>query len=353
VFPKISTTAKNHLKIRLTYAYKSYSFGGTTSPDTLTIGYTKGCDGNFVPLWKKGGANLATAGSIQTSYTPVAADWRTISLDVDSLLQYPEVALGFENKSGFGNRLFIDNIKIDTTDNCPLAPTIAVNNDTICVGSTLILSVDSVAGATYQWTGPNNFSSGNRVATRVTALSSTGTYSASVTLNGCTSPATSQAITVVAAPTIPGISQTGNDLTGPANMSNYIWIVGTDTLPENTRTLTAPVSGSYVLVVYNAAGCFRRSNPRNVVVTSNAALLFKSGLLLFPNPTTDKVQVVSKGKEISFEELYNSVGKRLFVPVTKKSEGNLEFDLHQLPMGNYWLKVKSNNTTVVFPVNKQ
>ncbi|MBP7699229.1 MAG: HYR domain-containing protein [Saprospiraceae bacterium] len=75
-------------------------------------------------------------------------------------------------------------------------PTISVAEDTICVGSTLSLSTNTIAGATYFWQGPGSFTSTDEdpIFTNVTTAHS-GQYSLNVTLNGCTSP-TSEAINV-------------------------------------------------------------------------------------------------------------------------------------------------------------
>src|SRR5678816_2501746 len=53
-----------------------------------------------------------------------------------------------------------------------------------------------MAGATYSWTGPNNFSSSNQNPTITNAGSvNAGTYSVTVSANGCTStPASVNAI---------------------------------------------------------------------------------------------------------------------------------------------------------------
>lgn len=351
IFPGIQTAGKDHLKLRIKYAYKYYSnFGGAASPDTLTIGYTKECGGTFNPLWKKGGAELATAGTTAQSYTPVAADWKTISFNLDSLLAYPTVSIGFENKFGYGNRLFIDDIYIDTTDNCPGMPVVQANTDTICSGRTLVLQMDSVANATYSWTGPTNFNSSNRVATRVVATNSTGTYSGTVTVNGCTSPAGTIAITVVANPAIPTISASGNTLTAPANHSNYFWILNGDTLTDHTNSITATESGSYVVVVVNAAGCFRVSNP--FVFTSVDQLISKSGVSLFPNPASTLLRIQSSSGSISLDGIVNAMGKSFPVGIQKKGDRFIEIDVRTLPTGIYWARVRNGNKTIVIPVTK-
>lgn len=58
----------------------------------------------------------------------------------------------------------------------------------VCVGGDIQLSTASIAGATYQWSGPNGFTSSvqNPVITNV-ATSANGTYTLTLTVNGCAS----------------------------------------------------------------------------------------------------------------------------------------------------------------------
>jgi PKD repeat protein len=76
-----------------------------------------------------------------------------------------------------------------TVNPVPTAP-IAGNNGPICAGSTLNLTASTVGGATYNWTGPNGFSSSQQNPTITNApAAASGVYSVTVTVNGCASAA--------------------------------------------------------------------------------------------------------------------------------------------------------------------
>ena len=351
VFPKIPTAGKNHLKVRFKYAYKFYQNPGSAAPDTLTIGRGADCGGSFIPFWKKGGQDLATAGSANTSYTPAAGDWKSVLLNLDSLLIYPEVALAFQNTFGYGNRLFIDDISIDTTDSCPSAPQVQSNGDTLCTGQTLVLSMDSVANAAYNWTGPNNFNSNSRVATRTLTMASSGTYQATITVNGCTSEQTSLTLTVLASPAVPTITQTGNTLFGPPNLS-YTWILNGDTLPDHTQTITAPSSGTYVLVVQNAAGCYRNSQPKVVTITGIHGAISRE-FRLYPNPAEAELRLQWTGSEPQHLELRNSLGQILRSESISLSSDEAVISIKNLPSGTYWLLVQGRNGLQRMPFSKK
>ena len=70
----------------------------------------------------------------------------------------------------------------------PGNPNIA-NGGPYCVGDTIRLLADSLLGTSYQWTGPNGFSSNSRLPIIAGAsVQDTGLYQLRLTLNGCVGP---------------------------------------------------------------------------------------------------------------------------------------------------------------------
>ncbi len=126
----------------------------------------------------------------------------------------------------------------------PSSPT-ASNNSPVCEGTNLNLSASAIAGAVYNWTGPNGFiSSGQNPVIYNAGLTNAGTYNVTVTVNGCTSaPASTTALInpLPPAPLVPGNSAlcSGNTITlfaGSINGASYSW-----TGPNGfTSTLQSP-----------------------------------------------------------------------------------------------------------------
>src|SRR5690554_6027160 len=106
----------------------------------------------------------------------------------------------------------------------PTAPVIS-SNSPICVGGTLNLTANTISGATYNWTGPNSYSSSAEDPTRspVTAAMA-GTYNSYVVVAGCTSAVASTNVTI----NIPSVAPTS--------------ITGTSTICSGAST-TLTVSG--------------------------------------------------------------------------------------------------------------
>ena len=85
-----------------------------------------------------------------------------------------------------------------TINQTPAAPTAGNNNNgLVCLGSTLNLTASTVSGATYNWSGPNSFSSTQQNPSISNAtLAASGTYYVTATVSNCTSVAGSTVVTV-------------------------------------------------------------------------------------------------------------------------------------------------------------
>jgi len=94
-----------------------------------------------------------------------------------------------------------------TVNAIPAAPTITNTTPTLCEGGTISLSIPTTTGATYAWTGPSSYSASTAAISRTNATTAmSGTYSATVTVNGCTSSASTTTVTVNAIPTAPTVT---------------------------------------------------------------------------------------------------------------------------------------------------
>src|SRR5205085_946440 len=98
------------------------------------------------------------------------------------------------------------NVVVNAT---PATPT-ATNGGPYCEGATIALFTPAVTGATYAWTGPNGFTSTDQNPTRPNATAAdAGTYSVTVTVNGCPSAAGTTDVVVNATPATPSAANGG------------------------------------------------------------------------------------------------------------------------------------------------
>lgn len=98
--------------IRLYFDVAYAPFPGYT--DTLIIDMYSECPGIATQLYKKGGTTLATAPAVGNVFVPTPAQWRTDTLNLDSLAGHAPMTIRFLAKSGYGNEMYIDNINLAT-----------------------------------------------------------------------------------------------------------------------------------------------------------------------------------------------------------------------------------------------
>ncbi len=176
-------------------------------------------------------------------------------------------------------------INVEITNPITLAPS---NNGPLCVGDNLELTVGTSPGATYLWTGPNNYSSSlpNPVIPNVSQANG-GVYKVTVTdANGCVGTG-STVVSIQMAPVVTAVSNDGSPcVTGAEDIRlavsvfppdpgtyTYEWIgpntfFSVDSMPT-LPTGTSFDNGSYTVVVTNAAGCV--SNALTTVVNVSDA----------------------------------------------------------------------------------
>ena len=108
----------------------------------------------------------------------------------------------FKNSSGTSTLFTSSEYEVEIRPT-PSSPVIT-SNSPICEGATLTLNTTAVSGGTFSWTGVNGFS-GSGVSPNIpnVTAASTGNYSATVTVNGCTSePSNTLSATVNTRPTV-------------------------------------------------------------------------------------------------------------------------------------------------------
>ena len=162
----------------------------------------------------------------------------------------------------------------------PAAPTVT-SNGPVCSGATLTLnaSTTTVGTATYNWTGPNGFTSSlqNPTIPAVTTAAS-GTYSVTATINGCRSTAGTVSVVINQTPLAPAVNSnapicTDQTLNLTANSSTpgaltYAW-TGPNSFTSNLQNptisnVTSAATGTYN-VTATLAGC--TSTPSTTSVT--------------------------------------------------------------------------------------
>jgi hypothetical protein len=155
-------------------------------------------------------------------------------------------------------------VTVNPTPNPPAAS----NDGPVCAGGTLHLSASTVAGGVYAWTGPNGFTSSlQNPSVANVPLAGAGTYSVTVTVNGCESAAAATNAAVRALPTAAvsgdavicqgGSTQISAVLTGTSPWSVH-WsdgLVQSVGISPATRTVSPNATTTYTVLTVTDAHC--------------------------------------------------------------------------------------------------
>ncbi len=239
-----------------------------------------------------------------------------------------------------------------TVNSIPTTPTVT-SNSPICTGSTLTLSTSSITGGSYTWTGPNSFTAttqNNSIPSATPAMA--GTYSLTVTVNGCTSAVGTTTVAIGTSLPLPTITQHFSDLTSSATTGNQWYLNGTLIAGATSQTYTATTDGVYTVVV-TSGGC---TSPTSAGLTIIGAgideLSVENSLTVFPNPSEGAFTVSfhSNAKRNYNLKLTNALGQIVFVKEVSNVSGDftLPIDISTYAKGIYMLSVTddSKNQTV-------
>ncbi|WP_321997468.1 PA14 domain-containing protein [Draconibacterium orientale] len=172
-----------------------------------------------------------------------------------------------------------------TVNPLPTTPS-ATSNSPVCDGSAIQLNTPTVTGVTYNWSGPNGYTSTeqNPVLT-ADYYSNSGIYSVTITANGCTSEAGSTEVVIdpvsvggwieYVAPICEGTSatltlrgNTGDVIRWERRLNSGTWenVAGTST----TLTNTPPSAGTWEYRAVVQSGSCETANSIPIAVTVNA-----------------------------------------------------------------------------------
>ncbi len=80
--------------------------------DQLQVQLSVDCGQSWDVIFDDAGAGLATAPDHEEPFVPEADEWEAVQLALDAAAGEPNVQLGFVNVSGWGNDLWIDNVRV-------------------------------------------------------------------------------------------------------------------------------------------------------------------------------------------------------------------------------------------------
>lgn len=225
--------------------------------------------------------------------------------------------------------------------------------------STILVAPQADGIASYQWLF-NNIRISNANNDRITATD-VGSYTVNlITKENCVN--TSSAITIRRfLPPQVSIKIDRDVLSADTRnpVVSYEWFFDSNFMPnEITPQLTATKSGRYIVRVTDANGCKGTSFVYNHNLVSTEDEFFDQNLKIYPNPTTNLLNVESKVDKILALQLHDITGKK--INVNGRQSVNNEYqqqrftlDINQLAVGVYLLEIKTTKGTIWKKVIKE
>ena len=146
-------TEYQNTELHFDLAYAPFS---AALADTLLVMVATNCSQTFNQVvFAKGAEILATAPATEDPFVPSASQWRTESIDLSSYDGATDLTLAFVNLSGWGNRLYLDNIRLGqacSTMTSQMQTT--ASGCAVCDGSAVVTASGGNGSFQYQWTFP-------------------------------------------------------------------------------------------------------------------------------------------------------------------------------------------------------
>jgi PKD repeat protein len=288
-------------------AYAPYS---STFEDDLRIDISDDCGNTFNNgIYFKGGINLATAPAQTSLWAPAnASEWRNDTVDLTPFIGNI-VVIRFTNITGYGNRLFIDNINVSEAVDIPPNASFSFSASPFCVGSPInIVSNSGGTGLQYNWQfGPNATPTSSTLPNPTVSYLATGMQTVTLILsNSLGTDTVSQNIMIeplpdaAFSPLSTGIN-TFDFVNNSVGINTYTWNFG----DGNTSNSVSPshayqANGTYQVTLTGTGDCGLDSMSAFVSVTG------------ITPPTadflTDNSNVICVGDTVTFTDASSGIG---------------------------------------------
>ncbi|MBK9507592.1 MAG: Omp28-related outer membrane protein [Chitinophagales bacterium] len=176
---------------------RAYAMYNATFVDILQIQVSEDCGANWADLYEKSGSELNTAPNSTSLFKPDDDEWETDELDMSAYAGKSDVLVRFHAISGYGNNLYLDNIRlaaptgifnIPTLNQFELYPnptsTNSVASFNLIEAADVTINVIDVTGKVVAAINAGNMISGSNTVTIETADFAAGMYNVVISANG-------------------------------------------------------------------------------------------------------------------------------------------------------------------------
>ena len=350
--PKFDVSSYINPTLMFDISYAPYS---STYADTLAVLVSTDCGSTFDTLYLKGNADLATVSSSNSTYVPSGkADWRTDTVALGNLAS-DFIQFQFMGICGYGNNLYLDNIRVIDLGGTPSTATLQLPS-TICEDvpfSFELTSTDTTLAGdfTLNRQGSSLTSTFAGLGVHNTTLNIAADYDLEFTYHN-TYTFTADSAVLIPGPKLDakfrlsltsGTTYQFTDESTPAPTA-WLWEFGdgtTDTMQNPVHTYaTGGMSYTITLTVTTDCGTDQTTTTYNNIGFGD---IEQTNWTLYPNPSNGLIQINMGEVEGAVQvQLFDLSGAALSRSTYPTINGNLLLDYQQMPAGTYILKVSKN-----------
>ncbi|SNB27422.1 Protein of unknown function precursor containing PKD domains and a C-terminal secretion signal [Flavobacterium psychrophilum] len=175
--------------LKLTVGVTDFSFDlayakfDANSPDKLDVLASSDCGVTWVNIYSKNNLQLETYLSADpNNWVPTLdSHWRTERINLNSFIGSPNVLIKFVSTSGYGSRIWIDNVKLTFDSHEKPYSDFKVANSKLCIDLPITFSDTSIGLPTsWLWSFPGGSPSASTLQNPIVTYNTPGNYSATL-----------------------------------------------------------------------------------------------------------------------------------------------------------------------------
>jgi PKD repeat protein len=340
----------------------SYAPYSAAYSDSLVVEVSTDCGASFTRVYEKGGAGLATTSNSQSQFIPGgSSDWRTDSV-VLSTTSGDFVQFRIKGIGGYGNNLYIDNIRVISTGASAMA---TLDVSPICEDTPFSFDLSSA-----DTTVNGLFTLNRQGSSLLSTFLGMGAHTSTLTIatnydleyiyyNAYTFVADSAVL--IPGPQLEadfglqntsGLAYQFNDLSTPTPNA-WFWDFGdgnSSTLQNPTHTFSGNGPTTVKLVITTDCGMDSISVPySNIGLNEDGT----AAMVVYPNPTEGILHLHTAEVEGKvFVQIFGMNGALMEESIFNATTGRITLNLRAYASGFYQVKVTTENSVQNFKVTK-
>ncbi|MBR9923001.1 MAG: PKD domain-containing protein [Bacteroidetes bacterium] len=300
ISPQIDLTGRTNAELQIDYAYRRYNSnfrdsmvvyistnGGATFPDRIYA------------ATENGGGNFATAPDSQSDFTPNdSEDYcfdgtfgnACLSLDLSQYADVQDLRVKIENVNGFGNNMYIDNVRVLSSCQVLLPPVAAFEGSPTSGCAPLLVNFSDLSEnnpISWNWQFPGGIPAVSNQQNPTIAYTTPGVYNVTLTVVNLAGTSTTTEVAYVNAfgppqadfdSDINGTDVDFTDLT-TGTVNTYLWSFGDgDTSTEANPSHTYDGDGTYLVSLTVTGPCGTNTYQTSITIATPPIPAFSSNV---------------------------------------------------------------------------